>query len=608
MGRANALPAAAIPATPGFTRGAAQFTNCRMRRGRGLALLFGPLGLLVFAVGACATTGAREDPSRAGAASASASSSAAARTPPPIAEAGAAEPAPPADVTAFHVFAEGACPALHPYAVGAAPVIVMHRSAWTIGPTAVTPFYRMGKPVYDRLSGTFLTGDHIGDVGGPDPEHSWLQLRLSSGRGEDMSEVLVKQGAEWRILPTPHGQYGRFALTQVLPQPDGSLWTFGLHSIYLDIPGDPKPPATGPYDKWFAFSSQGEPLSAHLPGPDMQGVIRLPDGELIAAGRKDDGVAVLRRWSPVKKVDDIVLGKESRAPLEQAQPLLAVGTRRAVFRPAKRSRALYIYSDGKLTPAAMTGRVHDVASWLVTTADELFVAQADGTLFIERPDGAIQEEKLPEPGKLAGEPTVPWLLGTSGALYVRSDAGWRKLGLPDGPWTAATHPPSRLEWVKTLGGETWASAVRTDVGFGRRKAGEVGVLYSSRPHGPPLRCGAPFPDEALAPLPPPAGASCASRVVVVATEPEREAKSAYPKLAAALKGDAALGGTLTFVGFGAGPDRLVGILAPTEEVATELVKKLTGVAAAVPEVVCGAPDEHRRFVLDVKAGTFPPSP
>jgi hypothetical protein len=108
-------------------------------------------------------------------------------------------------------------------------------------------------------------------------------------------------------------------------------------------------------------------------------------------------------------------------------------------------------------------------------------------------------------------------------------------------------------------------------------------------------------------LPPLAGAACASRVVVVGSEPERD-KTPSPKIGAALKGDAALGATLTLVGFGAGPDRLLGILAPTDVVAAELLKKLTGVTAAVPEIVCGAPDQHRRLQLEVKTGTFASAP
>jgi hypothetical protein len=186
------------------------------------------------------------------------------------------EPAPP--LTALHPVIEGACPRARAYAVGTTPVLVMYRDAWAMDATGARPFYRMGPPVYDSFAGEMKTADHIGDVGGRDEAHAWIQLRLSSGRHEDMSDVRVK-GTEWRILQTPSGHFGFFGLTHVIEQPDGSIWTYGEHSMYLDIPGDR--PNAASNDKYFAWSATGEPLKVNLPGPDMKRAVRLPDGELL---------------------------------------------------------------------------------------------------------------------------------------------------------------------------------------------------------------------------------------------------------------------------------------------------------------------------------------
>jgi hypothetical protein len=487
------------------------------------------------------------------------------------------EPEPP--LTALHPVIEGACPSARAYAVGATPVLVMYRDAWAMDPTGARPFYRMGPPVYDSFAGMTKTADHIGDVGGRDEAHAWIQLRLSSGRHEDASEVRVK-GTEWRTLQTPSGQFGFFGLTHVIEQPDGSLWTYGEHSMYLDIPGDR--PNDASHDKYFAWSSTGDPLKVNLPGPDMKRALRVSDGQLVSVGLTKANKPILRRWSPVKQVDDLPV---SGAAAQQDDPAIAIGTKRVVIRPTKQKSVFYNYINDKLEPSKL--RPRDVTSWLVTSADELLVTTSDGSLLIESKDGAVTEEKLPEPGRLAAEPSVPWLIASSGALHVRADGSWRRITLPDGPWTAETHPPSKVEWVKTIGAETWAGTVRTDVGFGLKKPGEVRTIYASKPR-PALRCGAPFTMATVAPFPPNAGPSCATLAVVTATE--------QAKVGAALKGNAALGETLTVFGI----DGLRAIAAPTPEAAKEIAKKLSA------EIVCAAPSDDKRLTYRVKSGTFEP--
>ena len=404
-------------------------------------------------------------------------------------------------------------------------------------------------------------------------------------------------------LATPTGQYGFYAITGVVPQPDGSLWVFGEHSMYLDIPGDQKIPPDASHDKYFAFAPDGTPLTMNLPGPDMGHGLRFANGEILAAGQSKAGKALLRRWSPKRKVDDLATGQATKAA-----PVLAIGTSRAVLASAAQHAFWSYTGEDKLVPSALNARLKDAKSWLLTAADELLVVSADGTLHIETREGSVTDEKLPEPGRLAGETASAWLMADSGALYIRAEGQWKTVSYPpNGPWSAETHPPSRLEWVKTVAGETFVGTVRTDAGFGAAKPGPVRVVYSSRPHPNPLRCGSPFAKNALVSFPPRADAACTSPVVVVAPESAKPAKVAYAKLAAALKGDTAVGASVTFVAFGT-PLRAIGILAPTPDVAKELVKKLGKVAPHAPELVCGMPDEHARFVLETKTGTFAATP
>ena len=560
-------------------------------------------------VAACATTGARDDhsPARPTPGDASAGPAQDAPSSPDaalaLADAGVVRLPSPAAIASLYPVVEGACPGARAYAVGATPVIVVYRDAWTMAKEGPRLLHSMGAPVNDAMSGTVLAADHIGDVMGVDEAHAYVQLRLSTGRTEDAS-IVVAQALRWQQLPTPHGEYGRFALTHLLPQPDGSLWAFGEHSMYLDIPGDSRD-GNAQHNRYFAWSAAGEPLKINLPGADMAYAERLANGELLAAGRTSKGKPVLRRWSPEKKVDDIVVPD---APAATTDPLLMLGSSRAVLITSTAQHVIYNYMNERLERSALSSRVRDLSSFVLTRGDELWVTSADGTLMIEAKDGAITEEKLPEPGRLAQEQSVPWLIATSGALYTRAGKEWTKVALPDGPWLAETHPQSRVEWVKAVGDETWASTVRTDVGLGQKRAGEIRTLYSSVPRPAPLRCGAPYPAGTIAAFPPRAGATCATPVVVVASEKEKDEKPAYPRLGAALKDNPLLGESLTFVGFGAGPTRLLGIAAPTPEIAKELMKRLATVAASAPELVCGTPDVHRQLTFRVKTATFSAAP
>lgn len=505
-------------------------------------------------------------------------------------------------VTAFYPTVEGVCPAARTTTIGTHPVLVFPRHAWAMHAEGPKLLYAMPEATYDAFVGAMTGGsERIGDIGGTDEGHVWVIVGSHSGRGIDTSYVQFNG----KVLQTPSAGQSWFAVTRVIPQPDGSIWGYGDHNPYYGAPGDPPPP--GPGESWqklnryFAWSADGAPIKPNLPGPDMEHASRMESGEIVAPGLSTHGRAMLRRWSPTRKVSDLVVPD---SVVLTDPPELALGTKRAVLRSAKNKAVFYSYDGAdKLVAAPINGRLKTASSWLLSTADQLMVTTSDGTLLIEAADGSITEEKLPEPARLAPEPGATWLMADSGAVYTRAGTEWRKLTLGAGPWAAETRPPARVEWVRTLGGETWVSTVRTDAGFGQKRPAEVRTFYASKPRTTPLRCGSPYPNGEVASFPPKADASCKDLVVVIGRESVKEEKPSYPKLAAVLKDEATLGETLAFVDF-AGTSRLFGVLAPTPEIAAALAKKLAKVTAHEPEIVCGASDVQRKLTLQVKTGTF----
>ena len=110
---------------------------------------------------------------------------------------------------------------------------------------------------------------------------------------------------------TPTGEYGFYGIRNVIQHPDGSIWAFGEHSMYLDIPGDEKIPRgddkpSWRYNRWFAWDKDGVEQKINLPMGDMENAVRLENGELVATGHHERAgtdhaeVAALRaRLTPV---------------------------------------------------------------------------------------------------------------------------------------------------------------------------------------------------------------------------------------------------------------------------------------------------------------------
>jgi hypothetical protein len=514
----------------------------------------------------------------------------------------------PQPVTAFYPVVQGACPAARPVLIGSTPVLHFAKAAWAMPPDAPAKLLaQQPPPYYSQFVGT-MVGDtwRIAALGGTDLDHVWYTIGSFSGRGEDQTELTLGK----KTLETPHGQFGYYGIQHVIQQPDGSIWAYAQHGMYLDIPGDEKLRALGSdptgaawrYNRWFAWSKDGTPLDINLPMGDMELAQRLDSGELVTAAVTAQGALQLRRWSPTRKVNDLTTTDVVRSGL----PELRVGKMRAVMKH-KDKPVFYIYDGAdKLAAAPVSAKAHGASSWVVTQSDELWITTSDGKLFIEAKDGTITEEKLPENGTLARETSTPWLMGSSGAVYERTGKEWHKLALPDGLWSDAPHPPDQVEWVSVLGAETWVGTVRTDKGFGSKNPTAVRTFYSSKPRATPLRCGSPFAASILSPLPPRPDASCKDFIVVLGRERGANGKVAIPyaKIAASLKGDAVLGDSLSLGVFGS--DGAYGMHASTPEIAGAVAKKLAHVTSHEPELVCASStfDEKRSATLDVKAGAF----
>ena len=482
---------------------------------------------------------------------------------------------------------EGACGRASTHAVGNLAVHVFSHAIWAFD--APAPRAVFIDDAADTRPMNWTSGiASLGDAGGVDEAHMWV-VRYYPARGEGAYGGLLFGATGWK--PADVGSNRRYDLSTYVPQPDGSLWAFGAEIVF-----------EGPSDRrFFAWSPSGALLRPNLPGRDMAGAERLESGELVAAGKTAANVPLLRRWSPTKPVNDLPI---TGAPvLKDDWPFLQVGTARALVTMPKPNRAFYVYENDTVVASPLNGRLAGMTSWLLTQRDELFVTKADGTILIES-HGTVSEERAPEPGTLATERSAPWLIADSGALYTRFEGKWTAVPIPAGPWSSDGHPPAKIESVSVAAGETFVSTVRTDLGFGRTKAGSVRVVYGSRQRPVTLRCGAPFALDRVDALPPAATTTCASRLVVIGRDTAPTLPKAYPKIGAALKGDPALGDTLVFVSFGAEKAPVLAIVAPSAEVASALVSKLARVASHAPEVVCGAVTERRRLSFDVKTGAF----
>ena len=485
---------------------------------------------------------------------------------------------------------EGACGRASTHAVGNLAVHVFSHGIWAFDTPAPRQIYR-DDAADTRPSNTTSGIASFGKAGGADEAHMWVE-RYYPARGDGAYGGLLFAATGWKPANVVSNRGNDYDLSTYLPQPDGSLWAFGAEIVF-----------DGPYDqRFFAWSSSGVLLRPNLPGRDMAGAKRLESGELVAPGKTAAKLPLLRRWSPTKPLNDLPIPGVA-ALKDDDWPLSAVGTARALVTMPKPNLAFYIYENEAIVASPLNGRLAGTTSWLLTQRDELFVTKADGTILYET-HGSVSEERAPEAGTLAPERSAPWLIADSGALYTRFEGKWVKVPMPLGPWSAAGRPAAKVESVSMVGGETFVSTVRTDLGFGRTKAGSVRTVYGSRQRASTLRCGAPFALDHVDALPPAATATCTSRLVVIGRDTAASLPKTYPKIGAVLKGDPALGDTLAFVSFGLDKTPVLAIAAPTAEVASALVSKLARVTPHAPEVVCGAVVERRRLSFDVKTGAF----
>lgn len=481
--------------------------------------------------------------------------------------------------TEMFVHWQGACEAPGLDAVGTLPVQVMPKAVWAFDKDEPRALYRLTYPQ-----------DRIDAAGGVDEAHMWVWEMFPS-RGDVEVHVVLMKNKGWKSLSVGSkntDSYGYDVSSPPRHMQDGTMWADGEHDMFNE-PG-------APLRKLMAWSASGDLLSMKLPGADLWGGKRLENGEFLAPDLSKSKKPVLRRWSPVKRVDDLVL---ESAPASSKQPGLLVGKARAVLSLDEHGHAFYNYIDEKLVPSPINERAAEVESWLLPESDELMVTTKAGQLLIDR-GGVLQEERLPEAGSLRGNVT-PYLQTATGKLYARTSGAWTEVVLPTAPWDDSSYGPVRITDVREVAGETFVVIERTGQGFGAKKPVPIRTVYSSKQH-PVLRCGAPFADFGA--LPKAAGAECNERVVLIGREGSGAPPKTYPKIAAALKGDAALGETLAFVNFGPAKGSLLGIVAPSAEIAASLREKLAKVASHAPEVLCGVQDERRRLTFTVKTGTF----
>jgi hypothetical protein len=406
---------------------------------------------------------------------------------------------------------EGACGATNVFAIGGKPALVFQQSVVMLAEDGVRVLHQ-STPYVLQTGGP--QPSYLSRAGGIDEAHAWIEYR-SPTRGGETTGLPLFAAKKWGSGPSRSAaQYGTgYNLENFIEHPDGSLWAFGRHDMYV-VAGEPD-------RKTFAWSKDGEFEKRSVPGVDMDHGIRLGNGEVVAAGRSKGNKPTLRRWSPKAPVDDLVATDGASSSLVTT---VRVGTDRAVLAApsaAANTIAFYTYTGGALIPSTLNTRIQNVQSWAVMANDDLYVAGQSGDLWVEHKDGSSEQEKLPEAGALSPDAGAPWFIAKSGAIYSRGANAWNRMALPDGPWSAATHPPSRVEWVRVIKGTAFVSVVRTDVAFGSKKPREIRTLYSSRNASPVLRCGAPFENDELGALPSPSTEACAATVVTAGRDEKR---------------------------------------------------------------------------------------
>jgi hypothetical protein len=344
----------------------------------------------------------------------------------------------------------------------------------------------------------------------------------------------------------------------------------------------------------------------------MAGATRLTHGELVATGSKNQTL-VLRRWSPVRPVEDLTvnsgLSKLEDTGLRTLGDLAVL----AGFSPKPKKARFFLYEGAALKASRLNTFDVTIESWNLAEGAHLFATTTQGELLVEHlgTDEPIKHEPLPEAGYLIRDENTLWLVAKNGnSVYARNSEGWTQRVLPDGPWTKPVHPPARIEWLHQINGEVLVGTVRTDSGFGKKKPAQIRTVYSSLQRAKPLRCGAPFEPEELAEfLPPLTASSCdaltQTPALVVAREKSEALANSYPTLASAIRSRTELReANLELINLASSPRALIAIRATTGELRKALIDALAPALGSVPEAVCAPKEVLRTLHFDAKTGSF----
>jgi hypothetical protein len=394
------------------------------------------------------------------------------------------------------VLFEGDCSAGPARKLGDAIAFVFQQSVVVLHDEGPKVLFR-AKPWVNVTGGP--NSSYLSDVGGIDEAHAWV-IEQSPTRGGDTTSVPRFAALQWKTGPAlSAAEYGYgYLLSNFIAQPDGSLWAFGDHDMYM-APGEPS-------RKTFAWSKDGAFLKVSLPGADMALGSRIENGEIVAPGRGKGGKPKLLRWSPRSPVDDLTIDDAPTSQLGNVLPILRVGSKTAVFAVpdgSPKKPAFYRYDGDKLVAVPVNAERAEVLSWFVAPDDTLYVATADLSVHTARDSVEPTRAPLPEAGEWVSDAGAPWWKGASGALYRREGNTWSKLTLPDSPWAKSGHPPYKVVWVRTIGSDTLIGARRTDVGYAAsdKKPKVVTTVFSTGAPRPPMRCGYPLKPDELGPMP-----------------------------------------------------------------------------------------------------------
>jgi hypothetical protein len=456
-----------------------------------------------------------------------------------------------------------------------------------------------------------------------------LLVNDRSGRVDSRSDVWIRDGGAWRValsnlevddaasnFVSPLFRGDAWVVTQVVSRRSSGGWE-PAESRLRAIPVGPTATAT--------------PTALLRAGFEPQHVATWKDewlafGFSTLAGPDHPSHAVIRFGVAGVFQEEAVAGLEFRTlSIRPAETFLFVTS------GSWDGNANLLRFDGeRWTHDAAEALVRKRHTWVLsgaTMGDDVWLALADGSLWVEARDGVLTERTPPEPlsdgslnerkrvhramrgSVLAGvEQRDPWAVARSGALYHLVAGAWQKVDLPRPPFSRTG--AYAVESIVHTADDVFVNAAYSQKESGWRvPERHRGILRTKRPDEtlrckePDLAGGGGGSGAGFMSWPPAADDACASPFVVLLRQGMAQRIGGdYPAVRAVLKARASLGERVALVEFTSGGERYLGMRVPSVAEGMSLADALGKKVNIRPEIVCGTVTPDRTLEVEVASG------